>query len=274
VADLVEEEKWEPGVYQLEETDPVVGGENGVDNLQAKQLGNRTQYLLGKLKQAISATLPVKVTGNVHDGFSISINSASSSAAGVVKLSDSISSTSSSTAASSAAVKKAYDNSSGLVGNVITWLLDSPPDKYIELNGATLSRTAYSELFAVIGTKYGAGDGVTTFKVPDFRGVFLRGWDNGRGVDSGRSLGSYQSDAIRDIVGSFRLSQLSNALQYNDPQGAISFEDASGTNRSGDNSGKNYISQNITFRASNVVPTASDNRPSNYSVMFCVRYKV
>lgn len=252
MADLVEEEKWEPGVYQLEETDPVVGGENGVDNLQAKQLGNRTQYLLGKLKQAISATLPVKVTGNVHDGFSISINSASSSAAGVVKLSDSISSTSSSTAASSAAVKKAYDNSSGLVGNVITWLLDSPPDKYIELNGATLSRTAYSELFAVIGTKYGAGDGVTTFKVPDFRGEFLRGWDNGRGVDVWRVFGSWQADELKSHTHIAKYQSSGNRFDGNTSQNDL-----------------------IQAGSANVGYTGgNETRPRNIAVMFCVRYKV
>jgi len=38
-------------------------------------------------------------------------------------------------------------------------------------------------LFAVIGTSYGNGDGNTTFNVPDFRGKFLRGWDNNAGVD-------------------------------------------------------------------------------------------
>ena len=47
------------------------------------------------------------------------------------------------------------------------------------------------------GTRFGAGDGSTTFNIPDLRGEFLRGWDNGRGVDNGRALGSSQTDAFK-----------------------------------------------------------------------------
>ncbi len=62
-------------------------------------------------------------------------------------------------------------------------------------NGAVVSRTTYARLFAAIGTRYGAGDGATTFQIPDWRGVFFRGLDNGRGLDSGRGLstGTYQA---------------------------------------------------------------------------------
>jgi hypothetical protein len=50
MADLIELPQWEPGIYQLETDDPVLGGEDGIDNLQAKQLANRTQYLKGQLE--------------------------------------------------------------------------------------------------------------------------------------------------------------------------------------------------------------------------------
>ena len=49
----------------------------------------------------------------------------------------------------------------------------------------------------MIGITYGAGDGLTTFAVPDLRGVFVRGVDAGRGLDSGRALGSLQTDEFR-----------------------------------------------------------------------------
>ncbi len=45
MADLIELQQWEAGIYQLETEDPVLGGEDGIDNLQAKQLANRTKYL-------------------------------------------------------------------------------------------------------------------------------------------------------------------------------------------------------------------------------------
>jgi microcystin-dependent protein len=67
------------------------------------------------------------------------------------------------------------------------------PAGYIKANGAVLNRTTYAWLFAQIGTTYGAGDGSTTFGTPDLRSEFLRGLDDGRGVDTGRVLGSAQS---------------------------------------------------------------------------------
>ena len=65
---------------------------------------------------------------------------------------------------------------------------------YLECDGSLLSRTVFAALFAVIGTIYGVGDGSTTFAIPDLRGEFIRGFDNGRGVDSGRAIGTTQAD--------------------------------------------------------------------------------
>jgi phage-related tail fiber protein len=50
-------------------------------------------------------------------------------------------------------------------------------------------------LFSAIGTTFGSGDGSTTFNVPDLRGEFARGWDDGRGIDTGRTFGSAQASA-------------------------------------------------------------------------------
>lgn len=49
MANLTEIAQWENGIYRIELTDPVVGGEDGIDNVQAKQLGNRTLYLKAKI---------------------------------------------------------------------------------------------------------------------------------------------------------------------------------------------------------------------------------
>lgn len=70
------------------------------------------------------------------------------------------------------------------------------PDGYLLANGSPVSRTSYAALYAAIGVTYGAGDGSTTFNLPDGRGVVLRGLDNGRGLDTGRALGSYQADSF------------------------------------------------------------------------------
>lgn len=71
--------------------------------------------------------------------------------------------------------------------------LNAVPLGWIKANGAAVSRSAYAALFTAIGTLYGAGDGATTFNLPDLRGEFLRGFDDARGVDSGRVFGSAQA---------------------------------------------------------------------------------
>lgn len=53
------------------------------------------------------------------------------------------------------------------------------PTGWFQCNGALVSRTTYAALFAAIGTTYGAGDGSTTFALPDTRGQFLRAWSAG-----------------------------------------------------------------------------------------------
>ena len=82
------------------------------------------------------------------------------------------------------------------VGTVILSAAQSTPVGYLYANGGAVSRTTYSALFSAIGTTFGPGNGSTTFNLPDLRGTFLRGWDNGRGLDPGRTFGSYQEDGF------------------------------------------------------------------------------
>jgi len=79
-------------------------------------------------------------------------------------------------------------------GIVTAYAGDTVPTNWLECNGAAISRTTYAALFAAIGVLWGVGDGSTTFNLPDMRGEFLRGYDHGRGVDSGRALASSQTD--------------------------------------------------------------------------------
>jgi microcystin-dependent protein len=81
-------------------------------------------------------------------------------------------------------------------GTVIYSARTTAPTGYLAANGAAVSRTTYATLFSAIGTVYGVGDGSTTFNLPDLRGEFVRGFDDGRGVDSGRTMGSNQAAAL------------------------------------------------------------------------------
>lgn len=83
------------------------------------------------------------------------------------------------------------------IGTVIALATEVVPFGYYECDGSAVSRVSNSLLFSAIGTKWGAGDGVNTFNLPNARGEFIRGWDHGRGVDTGRSFASAQEDALK-----------------------------------------------------------------------------
>lgn len=83
-------------------------------------------------------------------------------------------------------------------GDIKFHAASSIPAGWIKANGALVSRSAYGALFAVIGATYGAGDGATTFALPDLRGEFVRGFDDGRGIDPGRVFATTQDHQFQD----------------------------------------------------------------------------
>lgn len=88
-----------------------------------------------------------------------------------------------------------WENVGGVpAGSVSCFAHSTVPSGWLECNGAAVSRSTYATLFAAIGTTWGTGNGSTTFNVPDCRGEWVRGWDNSRGVDSGRGIATAQSD--------------------------------------------------------------------------------
>lgn len=92
---------------------------------------------------------------------------------------------------------KSYIDSMLPIGAIIEYSSEVvPTDNLMYAHGQAIKRSDYPELFSVIGTRYGIGDGATTFNLPDKRGLFTREWDNGKGIDAGRSLGSKQEDLI------------------------------------------------------------------------------
>ena len=140
------------------------------------------------------------------------------------------------------------------------------PAGWLKANGAAVSRTTYAALYAAIGTRYGAGDGSTTFNVPDLRGEFVRGWDDGRGVDSGRTFGSQQGDAIRNITGTF------NLLESRGLTATGAFKQKSdilvNTSFRSPGRGADFV---VELDASGAVPTAAENRPRNIALLACIK---
>ena len=154
------------------------------------------------------------------------------------------------------------------VGSVIHVCTQTAPGGWLKANGAVVSRTTYANLFAAIGTTFGVGDGSTTFTLPDLRGEFIRGWDDGKGTDTGRAFGSAQLDAFQNIYG-----VLANMWGF---AGA----GTSGVFGSGVSGSSNQpstgggVSRDISFNASNSAGarTASETRPRNVALLACIKY--
>ena len=139
------------------------------------------------------------------------------------------------------------------------------PEGYLKCNGAAFDKTKYPEL----------AKGYPSGVLPDLRGEFIRGWDDGRGVDAGRGILSVQGDAIRNIRG-----YIGNIAWPPSQAGGL----GSGVFSAGQDyggwavevKGDSVLSSNtgcdgILFDAGHVVPTALENRPRNIAFLYIVR---
>ena len=370
MANLKEQEKWEEGVYQIEENDPVLGGENGITNKPIKQLANRTLWLKKTLELFGKKSTPkdlVADSTSTADGFGHShkLPLASISDKGIVKLNSQTASDSEQDAATPKAVKIAYDAAveaktaadtaqrtandgvskadsaqrtandgvskanaaqtsanqaktaadtaqrtandgvskadaaqrtandgvskanaaqtsanqaktaadtaqrtasdannnantrqlkSELVGEIAFFARPNPPSGWLKANGAAVSRTTYAALFAAIGTTFGAGDGRTTFNLPDLRGEFLRCLDDGRNIDGGRRLGSSQGDEIKTHT-----INVPNSQWEGNVSGSWFFAERG-------NGNNNQPNNTITYTGGN------ETRPRNVALLACIKY--
>ncbi|MDF1450445.1 phage tail protein, partial [Escherichia coli] len=158
------------------------------------------------------------------------------------------------------------------VGVPVPWPSATPPTGWLKCNGAAFSSEEYPELAKAYPTN----------KLPDLRGEFIRGWDDGRGVDAGRAILSAQGDAIRNIYGEFRTVNTEN---YSIWEGMSTFKGAVvPLNPSTNNSYFSLVKSMVTERAdgavypkvigldaSKIVPTANENRPRNIAFNYIVR---
>jgi len=175
-------------------------------------------------------------------------------------------------------------------GSVHMMATTTAPSGYLKCNGAAISRSTYAGLFAIIGTAHGAGDGSSTFNVPDLRGEFVRGWDDSRGIDSGRNFATSQGDQNKqhNHSGSATTSISPSAHNHVFP-GDDQFANANGiggwTNRttadfnydakSQSGNGKVYRTSDATISASTSVTINNDGgseaRPRNIAMMYVIK---
>ena len=145
---------------------------------------------------------------------------------------------------------------STLIGQVCFFAMTTAPAGFIKCNGAAVSRTTYADLFSAIGVTYGAGDGSTTFNLPDMRGEFPRGWDDGRGVDSGRAIGTAQDDMIKN--------HWHPSTSSDDPYSYGYYQGGTLTSSSGRSS--------TNYGASSKLDTYPETRPRNVSLLACIKF--
>lgn len=158
------------------------------------------------------------------------------------------------------------------------------PDGWMLCDGSEISRSEYANLYKAIGVSWGTGNGSTTFNLPDLRGMFLRGVSGESGNDpdagsrvvltdnggnTGNNVGSYQGDAIRNIVGDV-IAVLTHQ-KANEANGAFAINYGWWYELIGEDRRDAWVS-NLNFDASRVVPVGSDNRPKNVYVTYIIKY--
>lgn len=292
--------QWAEGIYQLETTDPVLGGPNGIANRQAKELAARTQYLKKKQEEDKPGA-------------------ASTTDAGIVQLSSATDSDSEELAATPKAVKEAYDKAvesagKGLpVGAVIGFpRAVTNQEGYLKADGSTFNQSTYPNLYRVLGgnklpnlTRSDIGmtayfpvadipDGwikydeiaakVTQAAYPELYRKLVAQYGSIdavpkaddrfiRNAAGGLAVGTQQGDAIRNIKGKTSFCSDDNAtlgLGPKDPEGVFGGEGSPTayiTDIDGRRRGYNYL----TFDASRSVPVADEVRPKAIAMVLCIK---
>ena len=286
---ITEQQQWEEDIYLIEKQDKVLGGELGVINVQAKQLANRTKYLKDQVdginrdrtgyapKASPEFTgVPTAPTANsdtnntqiattafVKTAIAALVGSAPAALDTLEELARALAGDANlkSTLLAEIGKKANATDFNALhdlfIGIPIPYPLSTVPEGCLSMNGQRFDKSRYPKL----ALKYPSGT------LPDMRGEFIRGLDNGRGVDAGRGLLSNQGDAIRNITGEF------SDFMYQDEQslsgtltstGAI-YRDLNIRDISATAAASKILPQGdkIKFDASRVVPTANENRPRN-----------
>lgn len=131
------------------------------------------------------------------------------------------------------------------VGTVTYFAASAAPVGYMICNGTVLSRAAYPELFTVIGTIYNTGgEGVSNFRLPNLLGEFIRGWDNGRGIDVGRVFGQFQPDEFKSHSHDYSIAGGGILAFVSDPGSAL---DSSTTTQTGTTGGTETRPRNVAL---------------------------
>ncbi len=150
------------------------------------------------------------------------------------------------------------------IGTVSAFAMPAPPTGWLVCDGSAVSRTDYADLFATIGTVWGVGDEISTFNLPDLRGEFIRGFDNGRGVDDGRVFGTSQLDQMQRITG-----QIKGSGTLMEGEGAFS----EGVDAADERARHTHSGQGLNFDSGNSpgARVGDETRPRNIAMTYAIK---
>lgn len=264
MANLSESATYDAGVIQIETTDPVLGGPGGIANRPHQALANRTAWLKAQVDALLADVAALEgLTG-----------AASEAAAGIAEIATQAEVDAGTDDARIVTALKLATRLAALayapVGSVIWVPGNAAPAAHLKLNGALVSRTTYAALWAYAQAsgnlaasdgawqagQFSPGDGASTFRLPDYRGEFFRGWDDGRGVDAGRAIGTWQADEIEAHLHALR--QTSTGGNQDVATGeAFRYVNGGG----------------FDFGESSEATGGAETRPRNVAVLACIRYQ-
>lgn len=144
------------------------------------------------------------------------------------------------------------------VGAPVPWPSETPPTGWLKCNGAVFSAEEYPELAKAYPTN----------KLPDLRGEFIRGWDDGRDVDSGRALLSEQLDAMQNVTGSMSDNTMGSASSAS---GVFRVDSGSGVKYAAPSTGNAFGYYGVTLDLSRSARTSAETRPRNIAFNYIVR---
>lgn len=155
------------------------------------------------------------------------------------------------------------------IGDIKASVKNANHDNWFLCNGQAINRVTYSELFSLIGTKFGAGDGTTTFNLPDYRGKFLRGL----GGNSASDIYKTQAEGLPNIV-SNGIGDFTSHNSTTKTEGAFTLKSLGGDNVSG--SGSTWYRNELSFdasKSSNIYGASSHVTPINQAVNYFIKVK-
>ena len=175
------------------------------------------------------------------------------------------------------------------VSMVVSFTISTVPNGWLECDGSAISRVTYKNLYDVLGVTFGNGDTTTTFNLPDLRGCFLRGQDNGASVDpdaasrtdrgdgtGGDNVGSKQANATKRPNSSYT-SNSTGAHQHSTVHswatGSYSPNSIQAIHPTSSVAWGNWVFGNSVAHSHSITGGGdNESRPPNVALVWCIKY--